>query len=341
MTSVLQVYPSRISITPLRQPKGFGMVEFNKHCHSYVKTEKGTWVDNFKKEKNAFILSKASKRKLFDSINSMFALSKPRKIEMQNKKFIYNFQLGFITLTLPSAQVHCDVDIKNKCLNQLFVELKKHYQVENYVWKAELQANENIHFHIVIDRYIDFQALRRRWNRIINKLGYVDAYQNKMQNLSLSQYHAMRNKSGKIEFSQSAEAYAKGCQSNWKNPNSVDVRNVSSKKDLAIYLGKYISKEVSKSELSDELIERQKTFGRSWARSYSLSNLKYINKYDVSDVLNLIKYLDSVPDKIKKFQDTFYTVYYFQVSQLSEKFKTFHKNFMFNNAKLWDYPVPA
>lgn len=340
MPSVLQIYPSRISITPQRTAPAFGQVEFNKHCPSWIAPENPTWLKNFKIQNNPFVLSKASKRKLFDSVNSMFALSKPRKVQMQNGKTIYNFQLAFITLTLPSTQKHSDIEIKNKCLNQFLIELRKHYNVENFVWKAELQQNENIHFHLIIDKYVDFQAIRRRWNRIVNKLDYVDAYSKKMSKLSLSEYAATRRKTDDINFNDIASAYAKGCQSNWQNPNSVDVRNVSSKKDLAVYLAKYVSKEVSKNEINETTLSRQISFGRSWGRSYSLAQLKYINKFLAEDMKVLIDYLESIPDKVKKISDMFYTVYYFQVSQLAKSFQAFHSKFMFDNARLWNYPIP-
>lgn len=374
MPSVLQVYPSRISITPQRNKIEFHKVKFNKQCWSFLHPDKQQFEVNFAVQNNPFILSSTSKRKLFDSLNSMYSLSSPRKIEMKNKGFIYNFRMSFITLTLPSPQMHSDVTIKSKCLNQFLIEIKKAYSVDNFVWKAELQQNENIHFHLIIDKYIDFQALRRRWNRIINKLDYVKAYQNKMQGLSLSAYHALRNSKGNCDFEKSKAAYAKGCLSNWANPNSVDVRSVSNKKDLASYLAKYVSKAVSEAdeifndegtEISNDMpslldyyynsfscdkkliesrlitLRRQLLFGRSWSRSYTLAKLKYVNKYLVSEMQNLISYLNSVPDLVKKVKGDFFEVYYFQASKLCSSFKAFHQKFMFNNAKMYGYPVPT
>ena len=67
------------------------------------------------------------------------------------------YKLTFITLTLPSKQIHSDNEIKSKCLNQFLIELKKNHSVSRYIWKAEKQENNNIHFHIIADKFIKWQ----------------------------------------------------------------------------------------------------------------------------------------------------------------------------------------
>ncbi len=39
--------------------------------------------------------------------------------------------------------------------------MKKSYQVDYYVWKAEPQKNGNIHFHILMDRWVDYKDINR------------------------------------------------------------------------------------------------------------------------------------------------------------------------------------
>lgn len=336
----MQLYPNRITITPQREPLQFHEVKFNKQCPSWYQEQKEQYQANFAVENNPFILSKASKRKLMDSINSMYTLSKPRKIKMKTGKFIYNYRLSFITLTLPSEQTHDDVAIKKECLNQFLIEMRKHYGVKNYVWKAELQKNDNIHFHLIFDKYVDYQALRRRWNRIINKLDYVNNYQKKMSSLTLQEYHNLRSKGNSQNFLDSSKAYAKGKKHNWSRPNSVDVRSVYSKKELAIYLGKYITKKVTNLDNDSATDVRQQTFGRSWSRSYSLVVLKYQNKFLLSEMTNLVNYLQSIPDKVKKLTGDYYTVFYFSAEQLSKAFRLFHQKYMNANALMYDYPFP-
>lgn len=345
------LYPSRLTITPSRNPSTIRSM-YNTQLDNYLASQRFTQaIENFKVKNNPFILSKASKRKIFDSINSMFCLSKPRHIAMKNGKKLPNFQLAFITLTLPSAQKHSDLQIKSDCLNQILVELAKHYNVKNFVWKAELQKNENIHFHLITDQYIDYQALRRRWNRVVNKLGYVDAFSSKMMDQSLMQYHANRlryahtaiangNNIDAPTFKDSSVMYAAGRACGWRNPNSVDVRTVSDKKDLAIYLSKYIAKDLTESDMDDDLLARSIAFGRSWSRSYSLAKLKYQNKFDFASLTNVIEYFKSCKHLVKKVSGDFFTVYYFTASELGPIFRKFHSRIMFANAKLHKYPIP-
>ena len=340
MSSVVQVFPSRISITPKRNPLEFHKVKFNSQCWSYTNNKKAQAISNFKAIKNPFLISKASKRKIMDSINSMYMLSKPRKIEMRNKKFIYNYKMSFITLTLPATQFHSDTLIKSEALNHFLIELRKNYDIQNYLWKAELQANENIHFHLILDKYIDFQALRRRWNRILNKLGYIDKYREKMNKLTLTQYLDLRKKNADLNIATASKAYAQGKRTNWSNPNTVDVRSVFGKRDLASYLAKYITKSFNKKDTTSAELERQLKFGRSWARSYSLAKLKYQNKYLLENVLPLINYLRKETKHVKTFIGDFFTVFFFQPDKLNQAFKKFHTNFLFANAKLYNYPLP-
>lgn len=341
MPSIIQVYPNRVTITPQREPERCKWQKFYLGNGIWGTLKNVKQAENFKAVKNPFVLSKTSKRKLMDSINSMYILSKPRTIAMKTGKKIYNFRMSFITLTLPSKQVHADVEIKKLCINQFLQEMRFNYKMKNFVWKAELQGNGNIHFHLLLDRYIDYQALRRRWNRIINKLGYVDAYQNKMSAMSLLDYHNTRNVNGHCDFEASKKAFASGKASNWKNPNSVDVRSVYGKRELAIYLSKYITKKVSKKNEDNESVERQLAFGRSWSRSTTLATLKYRNKFEFKEVADVIKYLGTQKDKVLEIMGDYFRVFYFATENLSKSFQKFHKEYIFANARLYNYPLPV
>lgn len=339
MPSQVKLYPSRLTITPQRtNPDPFNRI-LDKYIDPLAVLQKQSWEDNFLKANNPFLLSRATKRKIFDSINSMYELSPARKIQMQNGKEIYNFRCSFITLTLPAKQMHDDKEIKAVLLNQFLVEMRKVYKVQNYVWKAELQKNGNIHFHIITDRYIDYQALRRRWNRLLNKLGYVDRYQSKMAALSLIDYHKMRCQSKPCEFEKSQKAYATGKKDNWKNPNSIDVRSVSSSKDLATYLGKYIGKNLTADDLTDEEIKRMSAFGRSWGRSESLSRLQYRNYYDYNDILGLINIVATKTARVLKIVGDWFTSYHFSLSNLPPAVQKWYREGLVNNSKMYNYPL--
>lgn len=94
----------------------------------------------------------------------------------------------FITLTLPSDQRHTDDEITAQLINPFFVWARKQKGVRYYVWKKELQANGNIHFHIIWDKAVNWQHIRKEWNALCNKgkvagisepFDYVDRYTKK------------------------------------------------------------------------------------------------------------------------------------------------------------------
>ena len=117
--------------------------------------------------------------------------------------------LTFVTLTLPSKQGHEDNEIKRTCLIPFIQTLQRKYNVWNYFWRAEAQKNNNIHFHLIIDSYIDHISLKGEWNKCINKLQYVDEFEKKHGHT---------------------------------NPNSTDIHKLNDIHNSAAYLIKYVSK---------------------------------------------------------------------------------------------------
>lgn len=326
--------------------------------------EKGTWaqdidvVSHFEKmqaaclanlqiEGNPFLISKASKRRLQDRIMAMYRLSTPRTIRAEGRKIIYNFRCAFVTLTLPATQMHADKEIKSQCLNQLFVELRKFYNVENYVWKAELQANENIHFHIIIDRFISYYALRRRWNRILEKLSYVQRFASRMENLGVEQYHKNALKyNPKTTFAESKLKYEKGQSEGWKNPNSVDVKVIKSDREIVQYMSKYMAKQIvdpDKKDYSDaelEILNRGKNFGRSWFCSRSLSRLRTAVKFSLNQIKNEIQEILNC-ESSKLFEGDYYRVIYFRYENLSTRIQLFMRGWLMSNAHDDGYVYPT
>ena len=132
----------------------------------------------------------------------------------------YKFRINFVTITLASKQVHSDQVIKKELLNQFLIECKKKWHVKNYLWRAEAQKNGNIHFHICTDRFIPWLELRNTWNRIQNKLGYVDRFHVKHKH---------------------------------RSPNSTDVHSIKRIKNISAYLAKYCTKQSPHRSISGKL----------------------------------------------------------------------------------------
>ena len=159
-----------------------------------------------------------------------------------------NYKLTFITLTLPSKQIHSDNEIKSRCLNHFLTDLKRKYQVDLYIWKAEKQENGNIHFHILTNKYIKWQSIRTDWNRIINKLGYVTKYSENMKAFFAAGFRLSENPKDKRPEASQYKSYLEGLSTNFSNPNSTDIHALYKIKNVAAYISKYLAKEVTKTD---------------------------------------------------------------------------------------------
>lgn len=248
-------------------------------------------------------MSRKAARRLRDKVEWLLQISKKQTVKYPSGSVSTNFRLAMITLTLPAKQAHSDAEIKKKCLNHFLVEMRKRYGMKHYVWKAELQENQNIHFHITTNTFVHHQSIRAMWNRILSKLGYVDEYQKKMSNLSRSDYHALRGCKSAKDFKKSNEAYDRGLREEWTNPNSTDVKTVFKVKNLAAYLAKYMAKSVAKADQSKEMQERLKAFGgRLWYCSQSLSRLKSYVTLRCNKAMDFVsELLGSIPHRCLEF----------------------------------------
>ena len=271
-------------------------------------------LDNLNKQKVSWSLSKQTRRKISDSVSLLNELSPARTIWASSKKPIYNFRTSFVTLTLPSAQIHTDTEIKSRCLNNFLTTMRQKFNLRNYVWKAELQQNENIHFHIVWDLYIHHAAVRYYWNKSLELLGYVSEYQNRYCNMSLPTYAKSRGK----EPMEVIKAFRQGRDTLWKSPPTEQVIAVKNSRHLSAYLRKYLIKDNgTPSETSQN---RLLSFGRVWGRSESISKIQF-SKYYVAD--NLLEYIATLGDVDKimhKMTYDYVTVYYFNFKQATKPF---------------------
>lgn len=136
-------------------------------------------------------------RKSIENLINYVAINYDKKKSIQKQRFV-----NFVTLTLPDKQVHHD-RVLRKSLSRFMDNMKKSYQVDYYVWKAEPQKNGNIHFHILMDRWVDYKDINRIWNNQLEPLGYLNKH---------------------------------------KNPNSTDVHSLKNIKNATSYMVKYMTK---------------------------------------------------------------------------------------------------
>src|SRR5690606_1534405 len=195
-------------------------------------------------------------------------------------KEIYNFKIGFITLTLPSKQKDPTKFITNNLFNQFLTEIRQRSKMENYDRRLEFQKNKNVHYHIVTDTYIDYHLVFKIWNRIVDNYRYIKPYTEKHNKLSLRDYNSMYDSNDKIAPEVLAKRYAKGKKENWSNPPTVDCKSVITNKSIAFYISKYFNKENENNHIFNDLDNFENSTNlRLWFCSRSLSILKKVNGF--------------------------------------------------------------
>jgi len=161
-------------------------------------------------------LSHGARKRLKQSIELLIDISPKKWFTVPSTGKKYQFQITFLTLTLsaPQKELH-DKTIVKSLLEPLLQTLRRKYKCKSYVWRAEKQKNGNLHFHITTNEYIAYDQIRDDWNRIQQKLGFIDTFE---------QQHGHRN------------------------PNSTDIHSVRGIRDLARYMVKYMSKATPKEQ---------------------------------------------------------------------------------------------
>lgn len=229
-----------------------------------LKTEKQLENEvNLKDNNQKGRVSKKSAQRLNNAVNWLVASAKDKTIYDKKTKKRFNFKINFVTLTLPTLDHQIsDHKFKTVLLHAFINTCRYKYDLKNFVWKVETQANGNIHAHFTTDCFIHWADLRRTWNKILSKNGAIGHYQAKHEKMSFEDYCTAYNLDGKKSEIQLKKSYDFGVSNNWTQPNSTDVHAVHKVKDIGAYLAKYLGK-------NDD--ERRVISGRLWSCSYNLS----------------------------------------------------------------------
>jgi len=166
-------------------------------------------MEGFNKEQKHSQFGKSARKRLRQYLNNWLDTIRLSRSLLHKKELKTLSKYTFVTLTLPSAQRHCDKVIKREILNAFLIELKRDFNVNNYLWKAEPQTNGNIHFHLITSKYIDAIELRLIWLFHCERLGYVSEFREKHRSFL---------------------------------PNATDIHALKSIRDVTAYVSKYMSK---------------------------------------------------------------------------------------------------
>lgn len=155
------------------------------------------------------VLSDYSRKKIRKIVTNWLTALKTVSGRRSRAKGLYQNRITFVTLTLSAHQEHTDQKIKRELLNFFLIKLQRRFDIKNYLWVAEKQGNGNIHFHILIDKYVHWKQIRAIWNTTQERLGYITRFEKK---------HSHRN------------------------PNSTDIHSLKDRRNATAYVCKYMTK---------------------------------------------------------------------------------------------------
>lgn len=155
--------------------------------------------------KNNGLVSDKQAKKIRYYVNLLVDASKWKTVYSRIHSKHFRFKLSLLTLTLPSIQQHPDKEIHEKVFKAFIRSLKKRNPELLYIYKAEVQDNGNLHYHLTTNIFIHHVTLRNLWNHYVNSLGYVN-------------------------------------RASVSSPNSTDVHSVKNIKSIAAYMVAYLQK---------------------------------------------------------------------------------------------------
>jgi hypothetical protein len=264
-------------------------------------------------------VSPAARKKMAKAIDYLVYVARPKKLPDTFHGKGLQFKLAFITLTLSSTQVHSDQTIKQDLLNQFLIEMQTILKVDKYFWRAEKQANGNIHFHILCDKFIPWIELRNVWNRIQQKRGYVTRYRENRILWHRKGFVFNPQLAPQWNYKAQQKAYREGLRTDWQAPNSTDIHSIKRINNVNKYFQKYMMKDGGKVGLNGSKEgEKVGLSGRLWGCSQILSNLKgaRTDLYSgLEDELNIIKDLPGV----MVIREKWFTIFYVDIEVLRYK----------------------
>lgn len=296
-------------------------------------------LENLKKKRPINELSPNARKRLQRAVNWLVYLSEPRKEKVTQRKSVNNFRVAFITLHLPSQQKHPHGEIIQRSLNNFLTVIRKNHQVSNYVWRAELQQNGNLHFHILVDKVIHHKLIRQYWNQSIELLGYVSAYQEKFSKLTLQEYLQLRKVNDYKSIKKAKKAYHKGIETNWSQPNSTDVHSLRNVKNAAAYVSKYVTKSKPESPTTEYEESLKLLKGRLWFCSQSISRLKSVIINETVETLHKFRKLTEL-ENVYCFEGDYFTFLSFDFSNVFNDFVDDLRSLLFLHSWRSGYILP-
>jgi hypothetical protein len=238
-----------------------------------------TRQSNFKSNQHRGKVSKQSKRKLRLGVQWLVMLAEDKKVWDNSTQSFIKYKAGLATVSLPTGCTNVDERFfRDTLLTSILSAMNYQWDLKNYLWKIERQANGTLHAHITVDKFIPHKWLLSKWCGLLDKHGLLEEYKSRFRNMTAKDYVNYRKSSdhpnvakrfkSHIQYTKAIiGAYQKGEKNGWTKPNCTDIHAVKNVRYLASYMVKYMSKDPNLGESFK---------GRFWSCSHNLSKLRSI-----------------------------------------------------------------
>lgn len=288
----------QITVIPHAKLSTGKIIMYNElHGRSFANCGKSNSLKNLEDNHVKGVLSKGSKKNIKRNIQLWTDALEAKKFMSRKTNEWLRSQITFCTLTLPAQQFHTDKEIKRELLNRWNIEIKREIKSETNLWVSEKQDNGNIHFHILYPKFIHWQTVRNKWNRILNDNGYIALYRENQKEFHSNGFRLREDLTDKWSAENQYKSYLNGIACNWSNPNSTDIHSLVKVKNVANYITKYLTKGNEQKLIDGRLWSCSKNFQSLISADFIISN--EVEKYIELELLN---------DKVKKFEGENYSV---------------------------------
>lgn len=196
-----------------------------------------------------------------------------------------------------------------KIFNTWFTRCRKDCNLKSYLWVAERQKNNTLHFHLITNNFMRISIVNNYMKECIRT-------QNFKNDLGISKY-IIDNYNG-VDVDNIWESKRKG-------KNAKRLNKTEATRKISMYLTKYVSKNDTK---SDRL---------PWHCSRDISALFISINYTEVNMLEITDLINNNPNAVISYQQEYFTMHYFKFQPLDEWYndlsainnhiyKTFHPN---------------
>lgn len=206
--------------------------------------------EGFKKVAYGGTVTKGVQKRLGAAIDVFLQTTDERTIYNTVSQRYMSFRCGFMTLTISDYCTWTADKCYTSLLKPFLRVMKDKHGVNRYIWKYELQERGNVHYHVLIDQFVEYDKIRNAWNRVQHRNRLTDTY---------------------------AKTYGHF------NPNSTDIHKVQHIDNLGAYLAKYLMKEEQKVKCFHEgfpaLFYDRVLKGKVWDCSTDLKRRRFSSQF--------------------------------------------------------------